>query len=80
MTNQPQQLHNRWKLPMFVVFGLLAAALAIYGAATDQWGLVVVATLAAVGTLAPIWVILTGRGNPWWMRSPLDPDPPNHES
>jgi hypothetical protein len=48
----------------------------VYGAASNDWGFIVPGALAALGSLVPIWMILSGRGNPWWMRSPLDPDPP----
>jgi hypothetical protein len=44
----------------------------IGGILTRLFGLVAPGAIAAVGSLPPIWIIVTGRGNPWWMRSPLD--------
>lgn len=77
MTGQPRRMHNRFKLPFFIACLVLGILVAVYGATSGRWGLVAPGAVAALGSVAPIWVIVTGRGNPPWMRSPLDPDPPS---
>ena len=77
MTGQPQRVHNRFKLPFFIGCVVLGTLAAVYGATSGHWGLVVPCALAALASLVPIWMIVAGRGNPSWMRSPLDPDPPS---
>ena len=74
--NGSRRIHNRFKLPFFIACSVAGTLMAVYRAPGGHWELVVPGGLAALGSLVPIWVIVTGRGNPWWMRSPLDPDPP----
>jgi hypothetical protein len=68
-----QRVHNRFKLPFLLVCLATGTGMAIGGAMTGLVGLVAPGAIAAVASVAPLWVISTGRGNPWWMRSPLDP-------
>jgi hypothetical protein len=67
--------HNRLKLPFFLVCLACGAAMAIGGAITGVRGLIVPGAVAAAASLIPIWVIVKGRGNPWWLRSASDPPP-----
>lgn len=76
MIDRAPRVHNRFKLPFFIVCVVLGVLAAVYGATNGHWALVVFGVISALGSLIPLWVILTGRGNPWWMRSPLDPEPP----
>lgn len=67
------QAHNRLKLPWFLVCFASGTVMVVGGALTGIAGLVIPGAFVAVASLPPIWVIVRGRGNPWGMRSPLDP-------
>lgn len=73
MPSHTHRIHNRFKLPFFVVCFLAGAALAIAGATMGHPEWVFPGAVAALVSVPPIWVILRRRGNPWWMRSPFDP-------
>jgi hypothetical protein len=60
--------NNRFKLPFFVVCGVLLAWFALRSAST---GHAVVETVLAVASFVSAAVVLSGR-NPRWMQSPLD--------
>jgi hypothetical protein len=71
--NQRQRLHNPYKLPFVVVLTLIWTGVAIWGAVTGHWVWLVLGVIFAAWCLPGLWVIVTGRGNPRWLRSPLDP-------
>jgi hypothetical protein len=73
VTYDRRQVHHRFKLPFFVVVVVSGTMMAGGGMLTGLYGLVVPGVVAVLLTVPPIWMIATGRGNPWWMRSPLDP-------
>jgi hypothetical protein len=72
VNDEASQTHHRFKLRFFVVCFAGGTVLAVGGVLTGALGLVIPGAAAALGSLPPIWVIATGRGNPWWVRSPLD--------
>ena len=72
MEHDGQRVHNRFKLPFFLVCVVTGVAMIIGGAATGLVGLIAPGVIAVIGSLPPLWVIATGRGNPGWMRSRLD--------
>lgn len=80
MTGDEPRVHNRFKLPFVVVCFLGGIALVVGGVVAGYPGLVVPGAVAVLGAAPVIWVIVTGRGNPWWMRSPLDPSPAGESS
>lgn len=75
MNDDTPRGHHPFKVRFFLICLVGGIALAIGGALTGALGLVIPGAVAALCSLPPIWVIATGRGNPWWMRSPLDPGP-----
>lgn len=73
-TGQPQ--HSRVKLPAAVAFIAVATALAVFSALTGRWVDLAIGVIGDVYFGAAVVVVLLGRRNPWWMRSPLDPRQP----
>jgi hypothetical protein len=68
-------MHNRYKLPFFAVGTLIAAGGIAWAVSTRQWIWVALLGVAVVLGAVSIWTIRAGR-YPWWLRSPLDPPPP----
>ncbi|HET6866942.1 MAG TPA: hypothetical protein VFH80_13565 [Solirubrobacteraceae bacterium] len=68
--------HNPFKLPTLIVLTLVWIGAAVYGAVSGNWVWIPVGIILAAWWVPGIWVILTGRGNPRWRRSPLEPMDP----
>ncbi len=73
MSDSKPQIHNRFKLPMFLVSMVAGAVLLTVGVITGHPELVPPGAVIFVVAIAGIFIIATRRGNPWWMRSDFDP-------
>lgn len=72
--NRRNEVHNRSKLPVSLVCFVLGIALSVWGVLSSSLDLVIEGGIATGLCALSIAMILRGR-NPWWMRSPRDPQP-----